>query len=180
MHAQSDLVALFAPDATLESSLPFDLRVRAAFDHELARTLARIAVDAIEERYRRLGVEAGLRTPRGRSVVVMQRFGADLRLNLHPHGMIHAFTTRSRCSRPRRSGQAAREQEVRGPLDRDLAPVERAEDAHDGASRRGQRSRPEHLAALVLHAARGARVTQNVKRLTATVIAARARSAIFR
>ncbi len=68
-------------------SLPFDVRVRAAFDHELARTLARIAVDAIEERYRRLGIEAGLRAPRGGSVVVMQRFGSDLRLNLHLHGM---------------------------------------------------------------------------------------------
>jgi hypothetical protein len=68
-------------------SLPFDLRVRAAFDHALARTLARIAVDAIEERYRRLAAEAGLRGPRGGSVVVMQRFGSDLRLNLHLHGM---------------------------------------------------------------------------------------------
>ncbi len=68
-------------------SLPFDLRWRAAFDHELARALARIAVDAIEERYRRLAAESGLRAPRGGSVVVMQRFGSDLRTNLHLHGL---------------------------------------------------------------------------------------------
>ncbi|MCZ7682987.1 MAG: hypothetical protein M5U28_30945 [Sandaracinaceae bacterium] len=42
-------------------SLPFDLRWRAAFDHELARALARIAEDAIEARYRRLGVGTGAR-----------------------------------------------------------------------------------------------------------------------
>lgn len=46
-------------------SLPFDLRVRAAFDHEIVRALARFMTDAIEARYRRLAEEAGLREPRG-------------------------------------------------------------------------------------------------------------------
>jgi len=68
-------------------SLPFDLRVRAAFDHELVRALARITTDAIEARYRRLAQEAGMREPRGGSVVVVQRFSSDLRLNLHLHGL---------------------------------------------------------------------------------------------
>lgn len=68
-------------------SLPFELRWRAAFDHRLARALARITVDAIDARYRRLAGEAGLREPRGGSVVVMQRFSSDLRTNLHLHGM---------------------------------------------------------------------------------------------
>jgi hypothetical protein len=68
-------------------SLPFDLRVRAAFDHELARTIAKFTVEAIDARYQRVAREAGLRAPRGGSVVVMQRFGSDLRLNLHFHGI---------------------------------------------------------------------------------------------
>src|SRR5690606_5553295 len=68
-------------------SLPFDLRVRTAFDHELVRALARITTDAIEERYRRIAEQAGLRQPRGGSVVIVQRFSSDLRLNLHLHGL---------------------------------------------------------------------------------------------
>lgn len=68
-------------------SLPFDLRVRAAFDHELVRALARFMTDAIEARYRRLAEQAGLHEPRGGSVVVIQRFSSDLRLNLHLHGL---------------------------------------------------------------------------------------------
>jgi len=68
-------------------SLPFDLRVHAAFDHELALALARISSRAIEARYRRLARRAGLRSPRGGSVTVLQRFGSDLRTNLHFHGL---------------------------------------------------------------------------------------------
>jgi hypothetical protein len=54
-------------------SLPFDLRVRAAFDHGLALALARITARAIESRYRRLARRAGLRAPRGGSVCVRVR-----------------------------------------------------------------------------------------------------------
>ncbi len=68
-------------------SLPFDLRWRAAFDHELARALARITAAEIERRYRRLARKAGLREPRGGAVTVMQRFGSDLRANLHFHSL---------------------------------------------------------------------------------------------
>lgn len=66
-------------------SLPFTLRVRAAFDHGLALQLGRITTQAIDSRYRRLAREAGLRAPRGGSITVLQRFGSDLRTNLHFH-----------------------------------------------------------------------------------------------
>jgi hypothetical protein len=66
-------------------SLPFGLRVRAAFDHRLALELGRLLSRAIEARYRRLARRAGLGAPRSGSVIAMQRFGSDLRLNLHYH-----------------------------------------------------------------------------------------------
>jgi len=69
-------------------SLPFDLRWRAAFDHELARALARIAQTESERRYRRLASDVGLAEPRGGAVTVMQRFGSDLRTNLHLHSLV--------------------------------------------------------------------------------------------
>jgi hypothetical protein len=79
---------VFPPDVRVRQwvlSLPFDLRWRAAFDHELALALARITQAEIERRYRRLARKAGLREPRGGAVTVMQRFGSDLRTNLHFH-----------------------------------------------------------------------------------------------
>ncbi|MBN4049562.1 transposase zinc-binding domain-containing protein, partial [bacterium AH-315-N03] len=68
-------------------SLPFELRVRAAFDHELALALCRITTRAIESHYRLAARRAGLRAPRGGSVTLIQRFGSDLRTNLHFHSL---------------------------------------------------------------------------------------------
>jgi hypothetical protein len=45
------------------SSLPFGLRWRGAFDHELARALARITQAEIERRYRRLAARAACASP---------------------------------------------------------------------------------------------------------------------
>jgi hypothetical protein len=82
-------------------SLPFELRWKAAFDHELALAIARITTRAIESRYRQLARKAGARAPRGGSVTVMQRFGSDLRLNLHLHGLFvdGAYGERDRVER---------------------------------------------------------------------------------
>jgi hypothetical protein len=66
-------------------SLPFGLRWRAAFDHELACRLAALLQAAIARRYRRLAREAVLTDPQGGAVLVLQRFSADLRTNLHFH-----------------------------------------------------------------------------------------------
>ena len=66
-------------------SLPYVLRYRLAYDHELCRAVLKVYVRALlgfhRRRARRLGVEAG----QGGSVTVIQRFGAGLRLNLHFH-----------------------------------------------------------------------------------------------
>ena len=66
-------------------SLPYALRYRLAYDHELCRAVLKVYVRALlgfhRRRARRLGVEAG----QGGSVTVIQRFGAGLRLNLHFH-----------------------------------------------------------------------------------------------
>jgi hypothetical protein len=66
-------------------SFPWALRVRLAFHHELVLALARIARQEIERRYRRLARAAGFSAPCGGSVTVVQRFGSDLRLNIHLH-----------------------------------------------------------------------------------------------
>ena len=68
-------------------TLPFELRVWAASDHQLALDLGRLVSQAVEVDYRRQARRAGLRPLRGGSVTVMQRFGSDLRVNLHYHGL---------------------------------------------------------------------------------------------
>jgi hypothetical protein len=71
-------------------SLSFELRVRAAFDDDLALALRRITTRAIESRDRGLCRRAGLCQPRGGSVTVIQPLarhggGSDLRTILHFH-----------------------------------------------------------------------------------------------
>ncbi len=66
-------------------SFPFALRWALAFHHDLALALARITHAEIDRRYRRLARDAGLREPRGGAFFAIQRFGSDLRLNVHLH-----------------------------------------------------------------------------------------------
>jgi len=68
-------------------SLPFWLRHRIAYDHDLALAIWRVAARAIEARYRRAARTLGATTTRGGSVTVIQRFGGDLRTNIHFHGL---------------------------------------------------------------------------------------------
>jgi len=68
-------------------SFPFPLRWALAFHHELVLSLARITHAEIVRRYRRLAREAGARAPRGGAFFVIQRFGSDLRLNVHLHAL---------------------------------------------------------------------------------------------
>jgi hypothetical protein len=68
-------------------SLPFDLRIRLAFHHDLVLALIRLANEEIGRRYRDLALSAGLANPRGGSVTAIHRASGDLRLNVHPHGL---------------------------------------------------------------------------------------------
>ena len=68
-------------------TLPFGLRYRAAYDHSLALAIWRVAVRVIDRWYRRsVRCPAGARL-QGGSVTAIHRFGGDLRLNLHFHGV---------------------------------------------------------------------------------------------
>jgi hypothetical protein len=68
-------------------SFPFELRWALAFHHALVLDLARITYEESARRYRRLCRDSGLRLPRGGAFFVMQRFGSDLRLNVHLHAL---------------------------------------------------------------------------------------------
>jgi hypothetical protein len=69
-------------------SLPYHLRYLLAWDHDLCRAvaarLARAVFRLVRERARDEGVEGG----RGGAVVVIQRFGGALNLNVHFHALV--------------------------------------------------------------------------------------------
>jgi len=69
-------------------SLPFDLRARVAFDSELRRLVLRAFLRVVFAWLRRQGRAQGVREPRCGSVTFEQRFGSDLRLNLHFHVLV--------------------------------------------------------------------------------------------
>ena len=68
-------------------SFPFQLRWALAFHHELVKSLARLTYAEIARRYLRLAREQGVVSPRGGAFFVIQRFGSDLRLNVHLHAL---------------------------------------------------------------------------------------------
>lgn len=85
-----DLVQRVLPHVRVRQwvlSLPFALRVRLAFDHDATLALWRIAEREIDRRYRALGRQAGVKSPRGGSLMVVHRAGSDLRLNVHFHAL---------------------------------------------------------------------------------------------
>ncbi len=69
-------------------SLPYQLRYLLAWDHDLCRAVAGVFLRAVfrvlRERARDEGVEGG----RGGAVVVLQRFGGALNLNVHLHALV--------------------------------------------------------------------------------------------
>jgi hypothetical protein len=69
-------------------SVPYRLRYLLAWDHDLCRAVAAILARAVfrvlRERTRDAGVEGG----RGGGVVVIQRFGGALNLNVHFHALV--------------------------------------------------------------------------------------------
>jgi hypothetical protein len=66
-------------------SLPFALRLRLAFHHDLALEVHDVMARAIESRYRARARKLGEKSGKGGSVTVIHRSGSDLRLNVHLH-----------------------------------------------------------------------------------------------
>ena len=68
-------------------SFPFQLRWALAFHHELVKALGQITYAEVARRSLRLARDGGLQAPRGGAFFVIQRFGSDLRLNVHLHAL---------------------------------------------------------------------------------------------
>jgi hypothetical protein len=68
-------------------SLPFALRVPLAWHHDLALAVLGAAARAIEAFYRDRARALGIEHGRTGSITVIQRFGSDLALNVHFHGL---------------------------------------------------------------------------------------------
>jgi hypothetical protein len=66
-------------------SLPFELRYRLAWDHELCRAVLAVYTRALLGFYRKRAKASGHRNGRTGTVTVIQRFGAALNLNVHFH-----------------------------------------------------------------------------------------------
>ncbi len=66
-------------------SLPYRLRYQLAWNHDLCREVTAVTMRAIMKFLRDQAREAGIADPRGGAVVIVQRFGGSVNLNLHFH-----------------------------------------------------------------------------------------------
>jgi hypothetical protein len=85
------LVDYVLPDVPVRQwvlSLPHRLRSLLAWDHDLCRAVATVLARAVFRRLRDRACDAGIRDGRAGGVVVIQRFGGALNLNLHFHALI--------------------------------------------------------------------------------------------
>ena len=69
-------------------SLPHRLRYLLAWDHELCRAVSGVAVRAVLAFLRRRARREGVADGRSGAVVVVQRFGGALNLNIHLHALV--------------------------------------------------------------------------------------------
>lgn len=69
-------------------SLPFWLRWRCAWDHDLARAVLRVFVRVVFGFHRSRAAARGSPEGRAGSVTVIQRFGGALNLNVHFHSLV--------------------------------------------------------------------------------------------
>lgn len=69
-------------------SLPHRLRYVLAWDHALCRAVTGVFVRAVLGSLRRRARRHGARDGRGGAVVIIQRFGAALNLNIHLHALV--------------------------------------------------------------------------------------------
>jgi hypothetical protein len=68
-------------------SLPYRLRYQLAWDHDLCRAVAGVALRAVLGWLRRRARLDGVRDGRGGAVVVIQRFGGSANCNVHLHAL---------------------------------------------------------------------------------------------
>jgi hypothetical protein len=69
-------------------SLPHRLRYLLAWDHDLCRAVSRVAIRAVLGFLRRRARHEGVADGRSGAVVVVQRFGGALNLNIHLHALV--------------------------------------------------------------------------------------------
>ena len=69
-------------------SVPYRLRYLLAWDHDLCRAVAAILSRAIFRVLRERATDAGVEGGQGGGVVVIQRFGGSLNLNVHFHALV--------------------------------------------------------------------------------------------
>ena len=69
-------------------SLPHRVRYLLAWDHDVCRAVVAVSMRAILGFLRHLARDAGVDDPRGGAVVIVQRFGGALNLNVHFHALV--------------------------------------------------------------------------------------------
>ncbi|CAB4925936.1 unannotated protein [freshwater metagenome] len=69
-------------------SLPHRLRYQLAWDHDLCRAVVAVYMRAVLGWLRRWAQRVGVADGRGGAVVVSQRFGGALNLNVHLHALV--------------------------------------------------------------------------------------------
>ena len=79
------------PDAPIRQwvlSLPYRLRYRLAWDHDLCRAIVAVFMRAVLGWLRRRAQLDDVADGRGGAVAVLQRFGGALNLNVHIHALV--------------------------------------------------------------------------------------------
>jgi hypothetical protein len=69
-------------------SVPYRLRYRLAWDHDLCRAVAGVLIRSVVRVRRDRACDDGVQRGRGGAVVVIQRFGGALNLNVHFHALV--------------------------------------------------------------------------------------------
>jgi hypothetical protein len=69
-------------------SLPYRMRYQLAWDHDLCRAVAGVLLRAVDRVLRARACDQGVEEGRGGGVVVIQRFGGALNLNVHVHALV--------------------------------------------------------------------------------------------
>ena len=97
-----DEVLPHAPIRQWVLSFPFPIRFLLAFDPQLCAAVRRIFVRAVLGWHERRAERDGVASPRGGAIVVAQRFGGSVNLNLHYHALVidGVFSCASTFTRP--------------------------------------------------------------------------------
>lgn len=85
------LVDYVFPDVPVRQwvlTLPSRIRYALAWDHDLCRAVIAVFVRAVLGWYRRHARRRGVSNERGGAVVIVQRFGSALNLNVHLHALV--------------------------------------------------------------------------------------------